>query len=691
MNASRRIGILLLWALCAPVQAQDDTPPPLAYLRQLRAPDLDDRAYLKEIKEFGPGVLLVGRSVPFDSSMGPISCFGGADPSGKDLRSAKRLAPGKVAERVKFVRRLNAVLHETQIRTVLPYASALAIVGDAETSKGFFAFYRKWREYPQLGTRPTPDPRQWIALDKKGKPIALGRDLAPSHLSPLKRYAACLSQGAWRQWMREVAKTCMDCGYDGLRLDHGLVKHCHCEECKQGFRAFLIEKYTPEAVKQYFGKNTVDAVPLTDEPKTLAGVETALFRRSLLKALLREMKQASQSPPPVLMLKGVPLPLLDYLSEEADSFLFEPGRKDSVFHVPGVEETLIVNNIYKRKSVNNIIPYKCAAGTPQQRQVAMLNQEKEPAVRRLGFAEALAFGRPALFGAPFAASDPESHRLYAEFAAKHPDLFAAASPYADVAVAYFGTQNSYPNGKRHVLQSYFAMERLARHCVPFEVVSESNVNPKVLGAYAVLIVPELFHASDALLLTFRQYMENGGTLVVSGDAFRYDDRCVKRSRTLIDKIVKRDATRKDDILATPVGSGRLVHTPKAMDEEALAQGIRQGVPTGPLQVIYRGAQHVRINARQKRTDAAADIVLHMVNYNTCAKRTSNRVIPARDILTFLRIPAGWTVFSATAHRPGGAAAERLTFTQEAGSTVLILTVPEVETYTVVQVSCRTAG
>ncbi|NOZ21942.1 MAG: hypothetical protein GXP25_12740 [Planctomycetes bacterium] len=680
-------AIIALGLLIRPARA--DGARPTTFLRQLGAPNLDNPKYLKEIREYAPDVLMLGRAVPLDSAMGPISQLGGGDSRARDVKDIILLKPKELEERVKFLRRLNVVLHESGVKSVLPYTSAISLIGTPGKPTGFFAFYRHWRDYPGLGQRPSPSPEEWFAMDKFDHPLPVSDTIDPDYLRPMKRYAACAANPAWREWMQQVTRSCIDSGYDGVYVDHCIIIPCHCQHCSTRFHAYLSKKYGPAEFKKHFGKG-IEKIRLSEEKETFAGVETMLFRQLMLKELLAAMREACGKKRVQLALKGIDLWKLEQFADVGDYFCFDAAGRGRAFNIPGVQETQIIDGICQRQSENNIIPLKCAAAIMQRPKLAINIHTRDAITRELGFAETLAFASPPFFGGAKMFSDPATQRKYRGFLSSHADLFGDASPYANVGVIFFGRQKCYPGGGRHVAQAQFVMGRLATHRVPFEVITAGVCNPNTLSRYRAVIVPALLYADEARVLAFQEYVKQGGTLVVSKDSFRFDERCIRREKTWIDRTINRPKDRQEDILHVPLGKGWIVHTPRDFDDEALAQGIRQGIETGPLQVIYRGAWHVRVNVRMRRTDLSGDLLVHFVNYNICPSRGPKAIIPAKDVLCFLRTPKHWGVFSVTAYSPDDPVARQIEFSHDKKNRVLRFALPEVKIYTIVRISCRAA-
>ncbi|MEW6354862.1 MAG: hypothetical protein AB1696_00935 [Planctomycetota bacterium] len=689
MKARRIAGTLVAVALLL-CRAAAGEERPITFLRHLRAPDLDDPSYLKEIRNRRPDFLLLGRAVPFDNALGPTSLMAGGDSAARDIKDAALLKPKDLEERVKFLRRLNVVLRESGVKTILPYTSAISLIGEAEKPTGFFEFYRRWHEYPGLGQRPTPSPDAWFAVDTLDNPLPVGDALDPDYLRPMKRYAACPANPGWRAWMQQVVRACVECGYDGAYVDHCDIKPCCCAQCQEKFHSYLSAKYQPEEYKKLHGQG-LDAIRLSEDEETFAGVETMLFRQLMLKELLGAMREIGGQQKARLALKGIGLWQMEQFADVGEFFAFDAVGQGQTFNIPGARDTEIINGICDRQSFTNIIPYKCAAALAQKSQLMIDMHTNDAITHELGFAEALAFGAPPIFGGSMTTADSAASAKYRDFLTRHAELFADASPYAQVGIVFFGQHACYPRGIRHVEQALFVMERLAAHRVPFEVIVEGNCNPGALSAYRAVILPALRYASDAQVLTFQNYVEQGGTLVVSEDGFRYNGGYIEREKTWLERAINRPENRKEDILHAPVKKGWIVHTPRFFDDDALAQGIRRGIEAGPLQVIGRGAWHVRVNTRMRRSEHAGDILIHFVNYNVCPRRGAKAVMPERDVFCSVRFPREWSVFSVTAHSPDVPVAKQIEFSQDAENGVLRFNLPEVRVYTVVRVSCRITG
>jgi hypothetical protein len=108
---------------------------------------------------------------------------------------------------------------------------------------------------------------------------------------------------------------------------------------------------------------------------------------------------------------------------------------------------------------------------------------------------------------------------------------------------------------------------------PIKYVTDRMAGEGALADYRLLIAPNNKFIPDATTKAVTQYVQNGGTLVVAGDAFTHDEYGKKRDREttalLANTLTKSDTTWK-------VGKGTVIYTPPLMkprEYAALLDGI----------------------------------------------------------------------------------------------------------------------
>ena len=98
-------------------------------------------------------------------------------------------------------------------------------------------FDRHW--IPELRSRFTTPPAQWLQCDAKGQPLPswYGGDYRP----------ACMNNPDWRRYEEFIVRLQLESGHDGIFFDNPTVhpQGCYCEHCMRKFGEFLAQEGKP--------------------------------------------------------------------------------------------------------------------------------------------------------------------------------------------------------------------------------------------------------------------------------------------------------------------------------------------------------------------------------------------------------------------------------------------------------------
>ncbi len=141
---------------------------------------------------------------------------------------------------------------------------------------------------------------------------------------------------------------------------------------------------------------------------------------------------------------------------------------------------------------------------------------------------------------------PEVQNRYKDFFREHGDLYEGYESAAEVALAYFFDQNCFLNID-HFRQVYALNRYLADQQIPFDHISEDQMNVEALLRYRAIVLPNIEYLSDDEFNLLVQYAQSGGRLVVVGNLGTYNRLCRERTNAderlaaLGDRVVRFDS------------------------------------------------------------------------------------------------------------------------------------------------------
>ncbi len=116
---------------------------------------------------------------------------------------------------------------------------------------------------------------------------------------------------------------------------------------------------------------------------------------------------------------------------------------------------------------------------------------------------------------------PRIRADYRAFYKTQGHLYRGYRSPARVALAYLFDQ-AYYNNVEHLRQVSAISRHLLDQQIPFDVIIESDLTPKRLRNYDVVIAPEVSHFDDAWLAVVAEHVRAGGHWIVTGQTGRYD-------------------------------------------------------------------------------------------------------------------------------------------------------------------------
>ncbi|MFH1741538.1 MAG: beta-galactosidase, partial [bacterium] len=542
------------------------TSPPATYIIATPLNEAMEASLLESFKNDVPEVIHVGPpTVGLYSAVGPVHEYFDGHHVLYDLADQD-----EVLEKEAEIRGIIERLHKAGVKAVICYLCNQTMAGDTETRLGFWEFYDRWDEYPNLdlGPKPETDPIQWMQRWPDGElHFTYPKDM--DVFKPGFRYQPCPNNPEWRKFMRTCTRRIAQLGYDGIFVDNCIL-HCYCKHCQKRFNKYLESRYPREQWRELFGtafggsygraqlfdpergnaQTPYDyeamAGPLKIHPDIAPGdallwAETQRFWADSIVEQIGELKEESTAA------RGKPFAIVAnwgamyrtngvnsrrqdgkdvaQFNRICDGIMFEDeldmGRlATGRFYDSNSDSNRCVRGLYN----DNILQYKytLALGAspvelPYVRPIESLYE--------LGLAECWAGG-----GGAFCWSGPQFSEIrgrYAEFKRNHPELYEGLSSFSRVGLCFFYDQLFFEN-TAHLREVYALSHRLVDQGVLFDFVPESACNLETLRKWKTVIVPCVTHLSDEQREILTEYARQGGTLMLIGDDIHY---CAERTET----------------------------------------------------------------------------------------------------------------------------------------------------------------
>ena len=294
--------------------------------------------------------------------------------------------------------------------------------------------------------------------------------------------------------------------------------------------AFVAEHVLPESLEPNF-ENIRLANPALHTPEgRLRWAETMMFWGHSIGDQLAEMRDAGREVNPDFFL----MPNWGVFQRVVAAVGRAEDGKDMRRYSKGAKWQM-----YEEDSATGIIApgvvldyglelrYAFACGV---RAMLLPNTLDDPDIEDVHHAEAAASG-----GSVFVTTfrNPDIRTKYRDFFEKHADLYQGYRSAAKVALAFLFDQCHYLNIEhfRHV----HALDRfLADQQIPFDIITEDHLTPRQLADYKVIILPNIEFLSDEQVEAVQNFIDQGGTVIITGDIATYDLYCKPRQETALE-------------------------------------------------------------------------------------------------------------------------------------------------------------
>jgi Beta-galactosidase trimerisation domain/Beta-galactosidase len=548
----------------------------------------------------------------------------------------------------------------------------------------------------------------WVQRDAAGLPILLPYGFQQSY-----RYRPCFANQEYLDYLKKIVRyAVIEVKTDFIHFDNFDLNtepdSCHCAACVSGFRTHLKKKYTAAQLKERFGFECVDYVNPpqwnSENPPSKMKIiyDPALqewidFRCQLMSDALKQMYDLVRSLNAEVALEINPAGItgqnrswasgIDHarLLKFTQSFWSEEGNP------PGLEGD--------GRLVTRIRSYKLARAYSNV--VLMYVADNE-----LALAETLAFNQTLgyLGVGPLSAMTKE----HIDFYDHNRDCYEGSKDAADIGIFRSFASLSYNNADVQ-LSTVLMEQALIQACVPFNLVFDEGLHD--LAQYRVLILPNTECLSDAQISLLRKYVEQGGSLVVTGQAGLYDEWRRVRVTPGLQGLVDNQAAGADyrehiEDAAVPVGDssrktvgrGRVAYLPKIEFDGELPPAtpnfaitnqfwkrpknwkelvdLVQWAAGDQLLLSADGPDGLVVNCTTQ--PSRRRMFVHLLNYNAVAAPTLH------GIRVSVLLPGNAKASGVTARITSTTGAREIDFKQEDARTSFVL--PDLHTYALITVT-----
>jgi hypothetical protein len=365
-----------------------------------------------------------------------------------------------------------------------------------------------------------PRAQNWIQRDVAGKPILLTYGYQQSY-----RYRPCFANQEYLDYLKKIVKYAVEeVKTDFIHFDNFDLNpepdSCHCSACVAGFRNFLKAKYSAEKRKERFGFENVDYVnpPQWNDPNPPRRMEIIFdpalqewidFRCQVMSDALKQLALHARSLNPEVAIEVNPHGItggnraweagLDHSRFLKYTDVFWTEEENEPGYLPDGRLISRIRSLKLARTYGNIL-LSYIADNP----VAM--------AENLSFNQTLGF----------VGQDPLSPDMlkYINFYRKNRDLYQETRDEATVAVFRSYPSIAYHNARAQ-LSAILVEQALIQARIPFDLIFDEHLAN--LSKYKVVILPNSECLSDWQITALRQFVEEGGGLVVTEQAGLYDE------------------------------------------------------------------------------------------------------------------------------------------------------------------------
>jgi hypothetical protein len=524
-----------------------------------------------------------------------------------------------------------------------------------------------------------PEAKDWFILDQNGK-------YATYEYGPLYfRRWANRSHPGYRKLMRELVRFAVEeAKVDLIHLDNYLYGPGYEPYSVRQFREYLKSKYSPEERTRRFGFAEVECIEPPPAPLHADDFngdplyrDFVDYRCEVLADTYRELAEYARSLNPEIVMECNTAGYVGELNRSLDIGTVDHTRLlqwGGAFWDEG----------YPTRLENGIVPSKFRSmmlGRQYGNMVFLYTSD------RVAMAESMAFNLQSAGCAawvngddiiPYLSKydakqfDPQVLALI-RFFRREQQYYRDAELIADVGVLSTYANTAY--GPCITRKRWAALtQALYQGKVPFILVPDRC--PGDLSRFQVLVLADLAVVSDELVDVVRRYVQQGGGLVMTGQAAEFDEQNHRRKQPGLADLFPEPLA--DKVLHAKPGKGRAIYIPRVVIPEKfqmwmlpenraeLLEAVRWAT-NGPLQVEVKAPETV---AMSLFAQPGGRHLLHLVNYD--------QDHPVRDIDVTVQLPSENRIASIRMVSPASDETRTLAVAQTGRA--VHFTVPRLEVY-----------
>ncbi len=425
---------------------------------------------------------------------------------------------------------------------------------DIERSKKFISYCHKYgikalayvqfrSIMPEIFLKEVPEAEDWPCRDPQGKIVTFG--------NANWRWQPCPNEPKFVDYIKKVIeKALTHAKADGIHLDNFyLQKHsCYCGRCGEKFRGYLGKKYSKDEAERLLGFSDFSRLKPPSEVTTWDAIyrEWIWFKCNTMKEIMRELSRFIKSVNPDAIFAGHPSYGWnmngDYLLEKSggpellNEYLDMCIIENLDFPRIAEDGTLITEIRGCKIGLTDgcvIIPFGFIppADQPKYRTGGGITAVPKPRQVKLAIAEFAAFGGHAAGGmwvtAPYknkyAFEDEEigkSLKTYYDFLIENEGYYQDIKHASQVAVLRSSNSLAFTSEETGPCMGGIEQTLIQGH-IPFEIIFDRHLSD--LSNWAVLILPNLTCMTNDQIDKVKDFVRNGGNLVVVGDSSLYTE------------------------------------------------------------------------------------------------------------------------------------------------------------------------
>jgi hypothetical protein len=485
-----------------------------------------------------------------------------------------------------------------------------------------------------------PDARDWFTLDQEHKHLTYG----PLYF----RRWGNRSHPGLRAHLRELVRYAVqEVKADLIHFDNYIIGPSYEPYSVKHFREYLEHKYSPEERVRRFGFSSMDFIQPSPPPprpdiynKDPLYQDFLDYRCEVLADTYRDLAEFARSLNPDVLIECnpggylgqlnahvIPVGTVDHtqLLQWGEAFWDEgyPSRLENGILISRFRSHMIGrvfgNMVFQytadpvamaESMANNLQCVGCPAWVTGKEITPYLSMEKSKEF------------------------DPEVLASI-QFFRREQQYYRDTEPIADVGVLNTFANTAYgPQISRYRWLAF--TQALYQGKVPFTLVPECCAGD--LSRFRVLVLADLALISDKLLSAVRDFVQQGGGVVITGESTHFDEHSVRRRKPGLADLFSEPPGHKT-LHAMP-GKGRAVYLPQILIPEKFHAGLEPINRDELLEAVRWTAQGpltVEINAPSTVTmsfyrQPNGNQILHLVNYD--------RDHPVSNITVALQLPHG---------------------------------------------------